>query len=243
MPHNYFDERIATTYEERWPEVFDPAVVDGIVDFVASLAGGGPALELAVGTGRIALPLCRRGIRVRGIELSPQMVAELQKRPGADRVGVTIGDMATTRVVGRFRVVYLVANTIMNLTSQEAQVACFENAAAHLEPGGTFVVEVIVPALRRLPPGQSVVPFTATPEHVVIDEYDVSTQTSHSHHWWDLDGRLEYFSAPFRYVWPSELELMARIAGLSLRERWADWRRQPFTNESTGHVSVWEKPA
>jgi SAM-dependent methyltransferase len=241
MPENYFDERIAATYDERWPEVTEPAVVDPVVDFLAALADGGPALELAIGTGRIALPLRRRDIPVHGIELSPAMVAEMRKRPGSEDVSVTVGDMTTTKLDESFCLVYLVANSLANLTTQEAQVACFENAAAHLDPGGCFVVELYIPALRRLPPGESVVPFMVTPTHVGVEEYDVATQIAYSHHWWNLGGRFEFFSAPFRYAWPSELDLMARMAGMRLRERWENWNRDPFTSESRGHVSVWEK--
>ncbi len=242
VPGNYFDERIARSYEARWPELFTPAMVDPVVAFLAELAGGGAALELGVGTGRIAIPLSRRGVPVHGIDLSPDMVAELRARPGGEAVGVTVGDFATTRVDGRFGLAYLVFNTIMNLTSQHEQVACFQNVAAHLEPGGRFVLEVIVPALRRLPPGQTIRPFTVTPAHLGFDEYEVATQIAISHHYWLLDGEFEVFSAPFRYVWPSELDLMARLAGLTLRERWSDWARSPFTSDSTQHVSVWEQP-
>jgi hypothetical protein len=238
---NYFDERIAKSYEKRWPEVIDPAVIEPMVEFLAELAGTGPALELAVGTGRIALPLSQRGISVHGIELSEAMVDEMRQKPGAEGIEVTIGDMATTKVDRVFRLVYLVANTIANLTTQDAQVACFENAAAHLEPGGFFVIELYIPALRRLPPGQTIVSFALTPTHLGFEEYEVATQIAFSHHYWHLDGRWDAFSAPFRYVWPAELDLMARIAGLSLRERWASWTRDPFTSESQKHVSVWEK--
>jgi hypothetical protein len=240
---NYFDERIAKSYDTRWPEVVDPAVVEPVVDFLVQLAGTGSALELAIGTGRIAIPLSQRGVEVRGIELSEAMVDEMRRKPGAENVEITIGDMATTKVDGTFGLVYLVANTIANLTSQEAQVACFENAAEHLEPGGFFVIELYVPALRRLPPGQTIVPFAVTPTHLGFDEYDVATQIAISHHFWYLGGKWDTFSAPFRYLWPSELDLMARIAGMNLRERWANWSRDPFTNESQQHVSVWEKAA
>jgi SAM-dependent methyltransferase len=242
VPTNYFDERIAKSYEAKWPELFEPAMVDPVVDFLAELAGTGAALELGIGTGRIAIPLRRRGVPVHGIELSPDMAAELRTKPGSDDVGVTIGDFATTRVDGTFALAYLARNTIMNLTSQDGQVACFRNVAAHLEPGGCFVIEVVVPALRRLPPGETVRPFTVTPTHLGFEECDVASQIAFSHHYWVVDGRLETFSAPFRYVWPSELDLMARLAGMRLRERWSDWRRAPFTSDSAGHVSVWETP-
>ena len=241
MPENNFDERIARTYEAKWPELFEPAVVDAAVNFLNDLAGTGAALELGIGTGRIALPLSRRGLRVHGIELSPAMVAELRTKPGANDIGVTLGDFATTTVDGAFSLAYLVRNTIMNLTTQDEQVACFGNVAAHLAPGGRFVVEVMVPELQRLPPGETIHAFTVTPTHLGFEEYDVARQIAISHHYWLVDGRLETFSAPFRYVWPSELDLMARLAGMTLRERWSGWTREPFKSDSRSHVSVWEK--
>jgi SAM-dependent methyltransferase len=221
--------------------MFAPDAVEPVVDFLAGLAGDGAALELGIGTGRIALPLSRRGVPVHGIDLSPQMVARLRAKPGSEELGVTIGDFANTRVRGAFTVVYLVFNTITNLTTQEEQVECFRNAAAHLEPGGHFVIEVGVPELQRLPPGERVRAFTVTPSRLGFDEYDVAAQMLRSHHYWVVDGRLETFSAPFRYVWPSELDLMARLAGMTLRERWGGWKREPFTDDSTKHVSVWMK--
>jgi SAM-dependent methyltransferase len=241
VPANYFDERIASTYEAKWPELFEPAVVEATVNFLHDRAGTGPALELGIGTGRIALPLSRRGLRVHGIELSPAMIAELRTQPGADDIGVTLGDFATTTVDGAFSLAYLVRNTIMNLTTQDEQVACFGNVAARLAPGGCFVVEVIVPELQRLPPGETIHAFTVTPTHLGFEEYDVARQIAISHHYWVVDGRLETLSAPFRYVWPSELDLMARLAGMTLRERWSGWTREPFTSDSRSHVSVWEK--
>jgi SAM-dependent methyltransferase len=216
-------------------------MVEPVVDFLAGLAGDGGALELGVGTGRIALPLARRGVRVHGIDLSEAMVAKLQAKPGGDRIEVTIGDFATARVDGSFAVAYLVVNTIMNLTTQEEQVACFRNVADHLEPGGCFVIEVMVPRLRRLPPGERYQPFDVSPTHVGFDEYDVALQGLVSHHYWIEEGEVEVSSPPFRYVWPSELDLMAQLAGMTLRERWSDWTREPFTSESAKHVSVWEK--
>jgi SAM-dependent methyltransferase len=221
--------------------MLDPSKVDPVVDFLAELASDGSALELGIGTGRIALPLTQRGVRVYGVDLSEAMVARLRAKPGADQIGVTIGDFATTTVDGRFSVAYLIFNTIMNLTSQDEQVACFQNVAAHLQPGGCFVIEVGIPDLQRLPPGESVRPFTVTPERLGFDEYDIANQGLISHHYWVEDGKLEVFSAPFRYVWPAELDLMARLAGMSLRERWSGWHREPFTSESREHVSVWVK--
>ena len=241
VPEDYFGERVAQTYEAKWPELFDPAVVEPAVSFLAGLAGPGAALEFGIGTGRIALPLSRRGVRVHGIDLAPAMVAQLRAKPGAENIGVTVGDFAATRVDGTFRLVYLVRNTITNLTTQEEQVECFRNAAGHLEPGGCFVVENYIPELRRLPPGETVYPFTVTPAHLGFEEYDVASQVAYSHHYWVVDGRLETRSTPHRYVWPSELDLMARIAGMTLRERWAGWKREPFTSDSRSHVSVWQK--
>ena len=243
MAKIYFDEHRAERYDEDSADMFDPAVLDPAVDFLADLAGEGGALELGIGTGRIALPLSQRGVRVHGIELSPAMAARLEAKPGASDIGVTIGDFATTRVGRTFSLAYLVYNTITNLTSQEDQVACFLNVAAQLEPGGCFVIEVLIPALQRLPPGETVRAFTVTPARLGFDEYDIATQICVSHHYWAVDGELEVFSAPYRYVWPSELDLMARLAGMSLRERWGSWQREPYTSDSTTHVSVWEKSA
>jgi SAM-dependent methyltransferase len=241
VAENYFDERIAATYEEKWPELFEPAAIDPVVSFLADLARSGTALELGIGTGRLALPLSRRGIRVHGIELSSAMAARLRAQPEAGGIGVTIGDFATATVGATFGLAYLVRNTIMNLTTQDAQVECFGNVARHLEPGGCFVIEVIVPELQRLPPGETVRAFTVTPRHLGFDEYDIAAQGVISHHYWVDGGELETFSAPFRYVWPSELDLMARLAGMTLRERWCDWNRDPFTSDSMSHISVWQK--
>jgi SAM-dependent methyltransferase len=244
MPENYFGEDIAEQYDETSSDMFDPTLVARTVDFLSAFARGGAALELGIGTGRIALPLAARGVPVHGIDLSAAMVAKLRDKLGADEIGVTIGDFATTRVDGSFSLVYLVFNTIDNLTTQDEQVACFQNAAAHLEPGGAFVIEVHVPDLRRLPYGESFALFDVSEAHIGIDEYDVANQGLVSHHWQrNADGTFRRSSGPFRYVWPSELDLMARIAGLTLRERWGDWGREPFTSESCKHVSVWEKPA
>jgi SAM-dependent methyltransferase len=242
MPEDYFGERVAGRYDDPADEMNQPAAVDPVVDFLADLAGDGAALELGIGTGRIALPLSQRGVRVHGIDLSEAMVARLRSKRGAEQVGVTIGEFATTTVEGTFSVAYLVYNTINNLTTQDAQVACFQNVAAHLEPGGCFVVEVGVPALQRLPPGETVRAFKVSPTRLGFDEYDVMSQGLISHHYSAVDGKLEVLSIPFRYVWPSELDLMARFAGMTLRGRFSGWRREPFTSESTKHVSVWERP-
>jgi SAM-dependent methyltransferase len=239
----YFDEQTAARYDERSADMFEPGAVDPVVEVLAKLAGGGRALELGIGTGRIALPLARRGVPVHGIDLSRAMVARLRAKPGGEAIGVTIGDIATTRVDGTFSLAYLVFNTIMNLTTQAAQMACFGNAAAHLEPGGCFVIEVRIPELRRLPPGQNVLPWSVSAARWVLYSYDIATQAMRGHYLDLADGRGEYSSIPFRYVWPAELDLMAQLAGLRLRERWGGWTREPFTSESSQHVSIWEKPA
>jgi SAM-dependent methyltransferase len=237
----YFDERAAARYDESAAEMFDSAVVDPAVDLLVELAGSGRALELGIGTGRIALPLAQRGVPVHGIELSKAMVARLRTKPGGEDIGVAIGDFATTTVDGTFSVAYLVFNTIMNLTTQAAQVACFRNVAARLEPGGCFVIEVGVPELQRLPPGETIRAFHVSETRWGLDEYDVARQGLTSHHFEIVDGRLNRFSVPFRYVWPAELDLMAQLAGMRLRGRWSGWKREPFTSESRKHVSVWEK--
>jgi SAM-dependent methyltransferase len=239
----YFDERVAARYDESAAEMFDPAVVDPVIDLLVEIAGSGRALELGIGTGRIALPLTQRGVPVHGIELSKAMVARLRAKPGGEDIGVTIGDFATTTVDGAFSVAYLVFNTILNLTTQAGQIACFRNVAAHLEPGGCFVIEVGVPELQRLPPGETIRAFHVSETRWGFDEYDVARQGLTSHHFEIVDGRVERNSIPFRYAWPSELDLMAQLAGMRLRERWGGWKREPFTSDSRKHVSVWEKPA
>ena len=243
MSRDYFGEHIAERYDETAADMFETAVVEPVVDLLADLAFDGRALELGIGTGRIALPLAQRGVRVHGIDLSEAMVARLRAKPGAEQIEVTIGDFATTTVPRQFSVAYLVFNTIMNLTTQDDQVACFSNVAAHLTPGGCFVIEVSVPDLQRLPPGETVRAFTVSDTRLGFDEYDIASQGLVSHHYWVVNGKLEVFTPPFRYVWPAELDLMARLAGMSLRDRWAGWKHEPFTSDSTSHVSVWQKPA
>jgi SAM-dependent methyltransferase len=243
----WFPESVAVGYDSpggaNAPEVVTPAV-----DVLEDLADGGPALEFAVGTGRIAAPLAERGVRVSGIELSRAMAARIAGKRGGGTVDVTIGDMTTTRAVGEFSLVYLVFNTISNVTTQDGQVDVFRNAAAHLSPGGLFLVEVGLPDLRRLPPGQDTVPFTVAPKgegggYVGFDQYDVVTQEFTSNHVTvSADGKGEFRRIPFRYAWPAEMDLMARIAGMGLKYRWADWDRSELTARSTKHVSVWEKP-
>jgi SAM-dependent methyltransferase len=237
LSENFFGEEVAARYDEETAG-FEPEVLGPTVDFLAELAGGGPVLELGIGTGRVAVPLAQRGLRVHGIDLSPEMVEKLKEKPEAAEIEVTIGDFATTRIGGTFTLVYLVCNTIENLTTQDAQVACFENAAAHLEPGGCFVIEVVLPDLK----GEKYRIFDFSETHVGIDEYDFPNQGLISHHYTKREGKFDYEWGPFRYVWPSELDLMARIAGMRPSERYSGWKREPFTSESTKIVAVWKKP-
>jgi len=239
-----WDDDTASVYDADAAGMFAPDVVDPVVDLLAALAGDGRALELAIGTGRIGIPLLRRGVPVTGIELSAAMLERLRAKVGADELPVVVGDMASTRVPGEFRVVYLVFNTITNLRTQAEQVECFRNAAAHLAPGGRFVVEVYVPPLRRLPPGQVAVPFDVSEEHTGFDTFDLVTQQSQSHHYTrTADGTTRYDVGSFRYVWPAELDLMAQLAGMELERRTEDWTGAPFTSESERHVSVWRRPS
>jgi SAM-dependent methyltransferase len=235
---------LAEIYDEVNRAGSQAAVLDPMMDVLVELAGDGAALEFAVGTGRVALPLSRRGVPVHGIELSEHMVERLRAKSGAEAVPVTIGDMTTTRVAGSFTLGYLLANTIMNVTTQEEQLAVFVNAAAHLPAGECFVVEVIVPQLRSVPPGSNGRVFALDREHVGVETLDdLVGQVAWSHHWMDVAGRLVKHSAPYRYVWPSELVLMAKLAGFRLRERWSGWDRAPFTSTSTSQVAVFEKSA
>ena len=237
----FFGERVAAFYDERSAAMSAPEVVSPTVDVLAGYADGGSALEFAIGTGRIALPLAERGVTVAGIDSSDAMLRRLRAKPGAERIEAVEGDMTTTRVDGEFDVVFLVFNTISNLTTQDAQVACFANASAHLRPGGRFVIENNVPAIQSLQPGQTVRAFRADPEGFSFDVYDVVTQQFSSQHFYIVDGRLEAFPVEFRYAWPAELDLMARLAHLQLEHRWAGWGRQPFTALSPSHVSVYVK--
>jgi SAM-dependent methyltransferase len=237
LPENYFGEEVAAEYDDPDDPMFSPEAVDPVVDFLVELAGDARALELGIGTGRIALPLSARGVRVSGIDLSEAMVARLRAKPGSDAIDVTIGDFATTKVDGRFKLAYLVYNTIQNLTTQDEQVACFQNVADRLEPGGVFVIEVGLPDLK----GEKLRIFDFSERHIGIDEYDVANQGLISHHYTKRDGTFEYSWGSFRYVWPSELDLMARIAGLAPRDRYSGWKREPFTSASTKLVGVWEK--
>jgi len=237
-----WDAETARTYDERSAHMFAPDVLGPTVDVLADLAGDGPALELAIGTGRVAIPLVERGVPVTGIELSQPMVEELHKK--RSDIPVVVGDMSTSTVPGRFTLVYLVWNSIGNLRTQAEQVACFRNAARHLSPGGRFVIELWVPGIRRFPPGQEAVPFHVGQHHVGFDTYDMATQQGTSHHYRrHPDGTVTYGASNFRYIWPAECDLMAQLAGLELERRVASWDGEPFTNDSESHVSVWRKPA
>lgn len=241
MPINNFTGWVAERYDDD-TEMSEPGLLDRTVRFLADAAGDGAALEFGIGTGRVALPLHQSGVSVHGIDISEDMVAQLRSKPGADTIDVTIGDFATTHVAGAFSLVYLVFNVISNLTTQDEQVECFRNAARHLSPGGRMVIELWLPDLQRFPPGALALPFEISPTHVGFDTIDVSTQQGASHHYLIRGDRVALFESPFRYVWPAELDLMARVAGLARRERWNDWDRSPFTNESRKHISVWERP-
>jgi SAM-dependent methyltransferase len=237
-----WDEDIATRYDASSAEMFEPEVIEPTIDFLTDLAGQGTALEFAIGTGRVAIPLATRGVAVTGIELSEPMVAQLRQKDA--ELPVVIGDMATTRVDGEFDLVYLVFNTISNLRTQTEQVECFRNAARHLKPGGRFVIELWVPAIRRMPPGQTAVPMRLGDGHLTFDTYDLATQACASHHYFtEPDGTTRYVAGNFRYIWPAECDLMAQLAGLEFEARYADWHRALFTADSESHVSVWRKPA
>lgn len=241
VPDEHLDPAIALEYDRSVAERFRPDEIAPAVRLLAELAGDGVAVEFAVGTGRLALPLADVGITVTGIDLSEPMLAQLAAKPGADRIDVSVGDMTTTQICADAALVYLVFNTITNLRTQRRQADCFRNAAAHLRPGGRFVIETGVPQLRRLPPGDTIIPFDVSASHLGFDEYiDFVEQISVSHHYY-IDGqRARTSSAAFRYVWPSELDLMAEMAGMELEHRWADWQRSPFTGQSRSHVSIWQ---
>lgn len=238
-----WDQETADRYDESCAEMFAPEVLDPAVDLLARLAGDGAALELAIGTGRVAVPLAARGVPVTGIELSEPMVARLRRKVDERALPVVVGDMATTRAPGEFSLVFLVFTTIGNLRTQAEQVACFCNAARHLRPGGRFVIELWVPPIRRLPPGQTAVPIEVGDRHLGFDTYDLVTQRGTSHHYWPLaDGTARYGASNFRYVWPAELDLMAQLAGMELEHRYADWHGAELTSDSASHVSVWRTP-
>jgi len=241
---DYFGSEVAEAYDDPDDPMFSSEVLGPTVDLLAGLAGDGGALELAIGTGRVAIPLAHRGTRVEGVDLSAAMIEQMRRKPGGESIPAVVGDMTTVRLGRTFSLVYLVYNTISNVTSQDGQVAVFETASAHLKDGGYFVIEVGVPDLQRLPRGDRFRPFNVSEEHLGIDEYDVVAQRLVSHHYQrrgSEEAGLTLRSIPFRYAWPAELDLMARIAGLRLRSRWEDWERRPFNALSEKHVSVWEE--
>jgi len=242
-PDQHLDASVAASYDDAVSDRFSADAVVPAVDVLAELAGDGAAVEFAVGTGRLALPLAATGAVVHGIDFSEAMLAELRKKEGAERISLTLGDMTETRVCSDASLVYLVFNTIGNLRSQYQQVACFVNAAAHLRPGGCFVIENNVPNLYGLSAGETIRPVDVSPHHLGFDEFvDRVNQILVSHHYFIDGDRVRTVSGAFRYVWPSELDLMARLAGLTLESRWADWHRSPFVDASTSHVSAWRKP-
>ena len=238
-----WDESEASRYDETSLEMFAPDVLGPTVDLLAQLAADGPALEFAIGTGRVAVALRERGVPVSGIDLSKAMVRQLRRKATEDELPVVIGDMATVRMPGSFALVYLVFNALSNLQSQQEQADCFVNAARHLAPGGRFLIELWVPALRRLSPVEDSLLFDASDEHVGFDLYDIATQLCSSHHFLQhADGTYRRDIGHFRYAWPSECDLMAQLAGLTLEARFGDWDRRPFTSTSDKHVSVWRAP-
>ena len=241
MPQNLFTGNKATYYDSGSPEMWDPVVLDATAEFLTGLAQGGRALEFGIGTGRVSFPLSERGIEVHGIDISADMIEQLRRKPGSEAIETTVGDFATTTVAGDFSLVYVVYNSISNLLEQSEWVETFRNASRHLRPGGVFAMELDVIDLRRFPPGAAVLPFHLSPNHVGFDTLDVVNQQGVSHHYVVADGLGGHVESPFRYAWPAELDLMADIAGMRLRERWADWDRAPFTSESRKHISVWER--
>jgi SAM-dependent methyltransferase len=243
-----WDAEAAQNYDTPGTGMFSPDVLGPTVEVLKDLADGGRAMEFAIGTGRVAIPLAESGVAVTGIELSSAMLARLREKVGEDRIPVVLGDMATASAGNDFALAYLVFNTISNLLTQDEQVECFRNAARHLRPGGCFVIELWVPQLRALPLGHGGTVEVRRPGYVLVDTVDVLHQQVVSHHFRvpaDLDGGrvAEVFRSPHRYIWPSELDLMARLAGFHLESRWADWRRAPFTADSPSHVSVYRRDA
>jgi len=235
-----WDAEAARRYDTPGTGMFAAEVLKPAVDFLARLAGTGAALEFAIGTGRVAVPLSERGVPVTGIELSAPMIGQLRRKAGEEMIPVAVGDMATTVVPGAFALVYLVYNTISNLLTQSEQVDCFRNAARHLISGGRFVIELWVPELRTLPPGQKATVCHAEPGYIGLDTYDVLAQRVVSHHFrFDSGKEARLFRSPHRYIWPAELDLMAQLAGFELESRHADWSGTEFTADSPSHVSVY----
>jgi SAM-dependent methyltransferase len=242
MPQNHFVGAAAEFYDATSQEMFEPSLLRATTDFLADEAPGGAALEFGIGTGRVALPLSERDVSVHGIDISEDIIVQLRNKAGADAITTTVGDFAETIVDGVFSLVYVVYNSISNLLEQSEWVQTFRNAARHLEPGGRFVMELWIQDLRRFPHGAVALPFDVSPTHIGFDTIDTATQRGVSHHYFFTGGRASTFESPYRYAWPAELDLMAELAGMTLRERWSDWDRSPFTNDSAKHISVWETP-
>lgn len=239
----FFDDAVAATYDRLHGETA-PGELSLMVDRLEALATDRTALEFAIGTGRVALPLAARGISVAGIDYSWAMIQQLRKKDGGQGMSITIGDMASAAVNDQFSLVFLVYNSLDNLTTQAQQTACFRNAARHLKPGGRFLVETLVPPLQRLPYGETTLAFAANDDHWGIDVFDTASQRYTSTHIrFEHDGETQRLTIPFRYAWPAEMDLMAQMAGLTLESRWADWNQTAFTSTSTSHISIWQKPA
>lgn len=238
-----WDTAAAESYDTPGTGMFAPEVLGPTVDRLVELAGGGRALEFAIGTGRVAIPIGERGVPVAGIEIAPPMVAQLRTKADEATIPVVIGDMSTAIVAGEFSLVYLVFNGISNLLAQVEQIECFRNAARHLSPGGRFVVELWVPELPRVLPSAQAVVGRSQDGYMMVDTFDVVAQHVVSHHFsFGEDRPTTLFRSPHRYVWPSELDLMAQLAGFELESRHADWARSDFTAESRSHVSVYRIP-
>ncbi len=244
QPDAHLNPIVAEAYDAGGSREQQPEFIANVVEVLADLADGGSVVEFAIGTGRIAVPLTEAGVSVSGMDISQPMLDRLNAKPVAANITAIVGDMTSTVMGEDFALAYLVYNTIMNLKTQDAQVECFINAAKHLKPGGRFVIECGLPMLHRLTPGETIKPFNVSEQHLGFEEHvDAVNQISISHHYHINGDRVRTNSPSFRYVWPSELDLMARIGGMELEHRWEDWNRTPFNGESTGHVSVWRKPA
>lgn len=235
--HEAYGESVAGVYDD-WYSELDPKAIEVLAD----LSGAGKVLELGIGTGRIALPLSAKGVEVHGIDAAPSMIARLREKPGGDRITVTQGNFAEVPVEGKFALVYIVFNTFFMLLSQEDQVQCFKNVAQHLAPGGCFVLEAFVPDLSRFTGGQVNWATKVTADEVLLDvgNHDAAAQRVRGQKIVITEGNVRLYPAQIRYCYPSELDLMAQLAGLRLRERWANWKREPFTSESKQHISIYE---
>jgi SAM-dependent methyltransferase len=241
VPQNLFTGRVAEGYDLGSPEMYEPALLTATAAFLSAEARGGRALEFGIGTGRVALALSQLGVPVSGIDISADMIDQLHRKPASAPIETAVGDFATTVVAGEFSLVYVVFNSITNLLEQSEWVQAFRNAARHLGPAGRFVMELEVPDLRRFPPGSVARPFEVGPRHLGFDTLDLASQQGVSHHYYFVEDQVGRFDSPFRYAWPAEVDLMAEMASMKLRDRFADWDRSPFTGDSRKHISVWER--